>query len=147
MAKRKYREPAAQVYVGFDERGRETWFMVMLPEAFRWHAAFWAWLKYGGWQPIDTAPSGKPVLVHYRNSHGKGRTIKARWVARWTEEASFEAEDGCSEYNEENDTYYVTEGWWECVDNWDDFTEVKVSEGVPTHWHPLPEPSSEGEKP
>ena len=101
------------------------------------------WLDKPTWQPIETAPSGKPVLVHYRNSHGKSRVIKARRVERWTEEASVESEEGCYEYSEEHDTYYITEGWWECIDNWPDYTEVKVSEGEPTHWQPMPKPPSE----
>lgn len=65
MARRTPREKAAEVYCGFDERGRTTWSMVMLPEAFRWHAAFWAALRFGtGWQSLDPPPAHEePVLV------------------------------------------------------------------------------------
>ena len=31
-------------------------------------------------------------------------------------------------------------GWYECIDNWDDYTEVAIHEGEPTHWMPLPAP-------
>lgn len=97
------------------------------------------------WHPIDTAPSGKIILIHYRNSHGKSRVIKARHVKRWTEETSVDFEEGCGEYSEELDAFFITEGWWEQVDNWPDYTEIVVSEGEPTHWQPLPAPPSEGE--
>lgn len=92
------------------------------------------------WQPIATAPHSIPVLVHYKNSHDKSRVIKARFVARFTEEAGFDYEEGCAEYDEENDRYTTTEGWWEQIDNWPDYGEVAVHEGVPDHWMPLPEP-------
>lgn len=97
------------------------------------------------WLPIESAPSGKPVLIHYRNSHGKSRVIKARHVKRWTEEASVDFEEGCGEYNEDLDAYFITEGWWEQIDNWPDYCEVVVSEGAPDSWQPLPAPPSEGE--
>ncbi len=41
--------------------------------------------------------------------------------------------------NRAGDTTYVPEGWYECINNLDDYTFVAVSEGVITHWMPLPE--------
>jgi hypothetical protein len=91
--------------------------------------------RVDGWLPIDTAPKGKPVLVHYINGCGKGRTIKARYVDRFTEESSPDSE--CDEYNEENDTYYTLPGWYEMIDNWDEYSSVFVHHD-PILWHPLP---------
>lgn len=28
----------------------------------------------------------------------------------------------------------------ECIGNWDDYTEVAIHDGEPTHWMPLPAP-------
>lgn len=92
------------------------------------------------WQPISTAPQLQVVLVHYKNVLGKSRVIKARFTPRYTEEATDECEFGTQEYDEANDRYTLVEGWWECIDNWGDFSYVFVTEGVPDHWMPLPKP-------
>ena len=48
--------------------------------------------------------------------------------------------DECNcEYSEEDDEYYLCEGWYEVVKNWDDFNSVAVEDFV-THWMPLPNP-------
>ena len=48
--------------------------------------------------------------------------------------------DECDcEYSEEDDEYYLREGWYEVVKNWDDYNSVAVEDLV-THWMPLPEP-------
>ena len=89
------------------------------------------------WQTIDTAPKGKPILVHYTNIYGHGRTVKAYYIERFTEEASSDSEN--DEYNEADDTYYTLPGWYEMIDNWDDYTAVAIN-ADPTNWMPLPEP-------
>ncbi|ARV17515.1 hypothetical protein AEP_00555 [Curvibacter sp. AEP1-3] len=91
------------------------------------------------WQPIESAPSLQIVLIHYKNSNDRGRTIKARFVPRYTEESHQENDEGVTEYDEANDRYTLIQGWWEQIDNWDDFSEVYVSNN-PTHWMPLPKP-------
>jgi hypothetical protein len=87
--------------------------------------------------------SGVKVLACYRNKLGKLRRIRAHWTAAKTVEASSEDWDQCSEYDEATDTYYVTEGWFECIDNWGDYSAVAVCEGEVTHWMPLPEAPAE----
>ena len=88
----------------------------------------------------DALPkSGVTVLACYRNRLGKLRRIRAHWIAAKTVEANTEDWDQCSEYDEATDTYYVTEGWFECIDNWGDYSAVAVGEGDVTHWMPLPE--------
>ena len=48
--------------------------------------------------------------------------------------------DECNcEYSEEDDEYYLCEGWYEVIKNWDDYNSVAVEDFV-THWMPLPEP-------
>ena len=46
--------------------------------------------------------------------------------------------DECNcEYSEEDDEYYLCEGWYEVIKNWDDYNSVTVEDFV-THWMPLP---------
>lgn len=81
------------------------------------------------WQPIDTAPmTGRKVILFYLNRNIKPRTVMARWL---TDEQAAET-DG--------DDVGLEEGWYECIDNWDDYTEVAIHEGEPSHWMPLPDP-------
>lgn len=80
--------------------------------------------------------SGVTVMAAYQNSLGNWRRIRAQWVAEKSVESSPESEIG--EYDEETDTYYDPSGWYEAIDNWDDFTAVAVYQGEVTHWMPLP---------
>ena len=90
------------------------------------------------WVSVDDAmpKSGVTVLVCYRNSLGNIRRIRAKWTAAKTVEANAEYDWG--EHDEETDTYWTPEGWYECIDNWDEFSSIMVSEGEITHWMPLP---------
>jgi hypothetical protein len=92
------------------------------------------------WVPVTEAlpKSGVKVLACYRNRLGNLRRIRAMWTAAKTEEADSDDAEACSEYDEATDTYYVTEGWYECIDNWGDYSSVAVCEGEVTHWMPLP---------
>ena len=48
--------------------------------------------------------------------------------------------DECDcEYSEEDDEYYLCEGWYEVIKNWDGYDSVPVKDFV-THWMPLPQP-------
>ena len=50
--------------------------------------------------------------------------------------------DECNcEYSEEDDEYYLCEGWYEVIKNLDDYNSVAVEDFV-THWMPMP--STEG---
>ena len=89
-------------------------------------------------QVSDALPkSGVPVLACYKNILGNLRRIRACWVAAKTEEASLDYGE-CYEYDEETDEYYLPEGWYECMDNWHEYSSVAVCEGEVTHWIPLP---------
>jgi len=89
-----------------------------------------------GWRPIETAPANKPVLVRYNNELGKDRIIRAEYCPPRTVEASADAEV-CFEYDEERDVYWIEEGWYELIDNWDEWTSARVNH-EPTHWHWIP---------
>ena len=81
------------------------------------------------WQPIETAPKdGRKVILHYRNRNNVPRNVLARWfTAEWAEEI-----DG--------DGVGLAAGWYEHIDNWDDYTDIAIKEGDPSHWMPLPPP-------
>ncbi|HEY0955779.1 MAG TPA: hypothetical protein VGE36_13525 [Roseateles sp.] len=79
------------------------------------------------WQPIETAPTdGRKLILFYLNRNGKARTVMARWVT--DEEAAETDADGVG----------LEGGWYECIDNWDEYSQVTIHEGEPSHWQPLP---------
>ena len=43
----------------------------------------------------------------------------------------------CAEYDEDTDEYYMPEGWYEKIYNWDDYDLVAIPDHV-THWQRLP---------
>ncbi len=58
--------------------------------------------------------------------------------------ADFGADDDMALiYDESEDEYYVPEGWFERIENWDDYTDIAVGDYIVTHWMPLPEPPKE----
>ena len=91
----------------------------------------------------EPPPANIPLLATYKNSLGKTRTIKAMWVPRFTHEGMNEFEDLDLDYSEDTDTYYWPEGWYECLDNWDDYSYILVYQGTPTDYQPLPTPPGE----
>ena len=83
----------------------------------------------GAWLPITTAPkTGRKVILFYRNRNNKARTVMARWV---TDEEAAETDV---------DDVGLEGGWYECIDNWDDYSQVAIHEGEPSHWMPQPAP-------
>lgn len=51
-------------------------------------------------------------------------------------------DDIAYDYNEEEDEYYLKEGWYECINNWDEYSSIVIGDFV-THWQNLPEPPKE----
>jgi hypothetical protein len=95
-----------------------------------------------GWTlAADQVPqTGKAVLAHYTNSHGMGRRIRAEYIAAWTVQAEdvSDPDNECVKYSKQDDAYYLIDGWYELIDNWDEHGRISVTEGVITHWMPLP---------
>jgi hypothetical protein len=82
---------------------------------------------------------GVKILAHYLNSHGKSRTVCARWIpAKFYSDDSDLYGDDFLEYDEDSDICYLPEGWYEVIENWDDYGSFIIHEGEVTHWQPLP---------
>jgi len=77
----------------------------------------------------------KHVFAYYRNALNKKRRVIAKLIGQFESESTDDLED--CEYSEEDDKYYVIPGWYEVIDNWDDFSCVRITEDV-THWQELP---------
>ena len=98
-----------------------------------------------GWISVmDRFPdSGKHVLAacEIRLLYGgtKQYVCEAFYVEKYTVSEGVYPEDAdWYDYNEENDEYYLKEGWYEAIHNWDDYSSVIIGDFV-THWMPLPE--------
>lgn len=91
------------------------------------------------WMPVSSGlpPHGRNVVATYINRLGNRRTIIAHYIERWTEESFSDENEDNDEYSEELDIYYLKEGWYENLDNWD-YSSIIVHEGEITHWMPLP---------
>ena len=88
-------------------------------------------------------PVGRKVLATYQNEMSKRRIVCAVYYKRFSVESH--PDDCCEEQNDEycedDDTYYIRAGWYECIDNWDNFSEIFIHEGVVDYW--MPQPSTE----
>ncbi|MFG5778249.1 hypothetical protein ACFIQF_14365 [Comamonas sp. J-3] len=76
------------------------------------------------WQPIETAPKDKTILLGYANSHGHWRTMRGEWFSKEEIDELWEDPDG------------VEPGWFETSVEADDVPNVWRTN--PTHWQPLP---------
>lgn len=95
-------------------------------------------VKQESWLPIETAPKGKKIIVKYKNAYGNERIVFAKYIEKFTEESTCDTE--CeTDYSEDDDTFYLKEGWVELVENWDEFSSVYFdSANIPTGWMPAP---------
>lgn len=98
------------------------------------------------WIPVtERLPeNAEAVLVrgYAVNSPKYKATFKGRWIAAHSMLSDdFGADSDMDlEYDEAEDEYYVPEGWFERIENWDDYTDIAVCDFTITHWMPLPEP-------
>lgn len=91
-------------------------------------------VQYGDWQPIETAPKMRKVIVFYRNALGKARTVMAcYYLANALEMHDDYADVGT--YDEATGNSFAPEGWYEEHDSEDPIIHLQ---GDPTHWMPLP---------
>lgn len=90
--------------------------------------------------------SGKHVLVSckFKMVSGQtGRYVCDAYYAGKHQITTDDFYDDCEyEYDEEKDAYYLKEGWYEVIKNWDDYNSIVIEDFV-THWMPLPEPPKE----
>ena len=96
------------------------------------------------WIPVSERlpESGVHVLVacemdgQYRNGQ---YVCDGFYADRYTHKVENTDYDIACEYCEEEDEYYLWQGWYEVIKNWDDYNSVVIGDTV-THWMPLPEP-------
>lgn len=78
------------------------------------------------------------VIATYLNQWGKRRRVRAVYIRQYEEEESGPDDESCVEYCEEQDEWYIKEGWYELIDNWDTYSSVVIVEGKVDHWLPMP---------
>lgn len=98
------------------------------------------------WIPVtpETMPeSGVAVLLCCERRYHDGRIYRyicdGEYIAKHTETASGIDDDLSVEYDEETDEYYLAEGFYERINNWDEYSSVVISDFV-THWMTMPQP-------
>lgn len=97
------------------------------------------------WIPVSSGKmpkTGEKVMVtceHKFCGEPYRYICKAYHVDRFTMESDGNWDEGCDEYHEEDDTFYVLEGWYEVIHNWDDYGSVSIEDTVVAYM-PLPEP-------
>lgn len=64
------------------------------------------------------------------------------YAGKYKVKVGWRDEDTASEYSEEDDEFYLEEGWYEVIKNWGDYDSVVIDDR-PTHWMPMPEPPKE----
>lgn len=97
----------------------------------------------------DRLPEPEQVVLAFcevKPNGGKHQCIGFYVPDNWpSEQSDFNWEYECyGDYCEEIDDYFVKEGWYERIYNWDDYSAVGIGNFV-THWMPLPEPPKEDE--
>lgn len=95
------------------------------------------------WQPIETAPKQRKVIVHYLNPLGKSRCVMACYYGEKSLEMHDDYED-VGLFDEESGTLFADAGWYE---EHDSDNPIFPLGGVPTHWMPLPPPPAAREVP
>ena len=89
------------------------------------------------WIPASELPEEDQVIATYLNSYGKRRRVMAVYIRQYEEEAGVD-DESCVEYCEEQDEWYLKEGWYELIDNLGDYSSVAIVEGVVDYWMPVP---------
>lgn len=89
------------------------------------------------WRSVgDELPdSSKKVLACFERKNGIKITITAFYAGKYRIEDDMSDID--LDYCEEEDQYYLPEGWYEQIENWDEYSFLTCSFGKVTHWKPL----------
>ena len=99
----------------------------------------------------DRLPENGVYVLLCCEVHGDGGEIVGKYICvGYYAEANKIVAYGASsdyacDYSEEDDEFYLCEGWYETVKNCDNFNSVAVEDFV-THWMHLPEPPKEVEE-
>ena len=86
----------------------------------------------------------KKVLVNLHNTYGRDVILMASHIGyheRTSEDYGWQDFEGYTEYDEENDCFWIPECW--CESNYVEDNAnwiIDECEGIITHWMPLPEP-------
>lgn len=96
------------------------------------------------WQPIETAPSHKIILIAYTQKGRKKQSVIKAFQCDQYDIKSGDQNDN-SEYCEADDTYYIPGGWYEVIENWEDWGSIAVFGDV-TDWMPVPSLPIKGKK-
>ena len=83
-------------------------------------------------------PPGKKVFCSFINRQGNRRRICGHYLPALFMESDPDT-DAEIEWSDDEETAYYKEGWYENIENWDDYAFIAVCEGVVTHWTPLPD--------
>jgi hypothetical protein len=92
------------------------------------------------WQPIDTAPHMRKIIVHYLNQLGNHRAVMACYYTAKALEMHDDYEE-VGEWDESSGTTFAPAGWYEEHESEEPILPLS---GEPTHWMPLPQPPSTG---
>lgn len=100
--------------------------------------------KKSRWIPVTERLPESGVRVLFCCEKRSDGAVYKRYVCdgyyakRYTEQTWNNSGDIACEYREEDDEYYLMEGWYEVIENWDDYNSVSIADFI-THWMPLPE--------
>ena len=97
-------------------------------------AASPAWISV-----TDGVPEPRQVVCAcYRNEAGELCQIRAEFVAPKSRRAEDFDDLGEVDFDEATGLGYWPAGWYECIDNWGDYSRVQVCEGEVIAWVALP---------
>jgi hypothetical protein len=97
-----------------------------------------------GWISVDERfpDTSRKVIAYYKNELGKDRQVMAFYAKKYEIESESNDGSGCeSDYSEEKDAFFIPKGWYEKIENWDDYSSLRIESAV-TNWKersPAPE--------
>jgi hypothetical protein len=154
MSKEKQIDIITDLLIEFDEMGFAPTILVPNPEAYaiEWKKkltdALQGYCK-SEWISVDERlpESGVHCILccdmkRIDGTHSQ-YVCDGYFVERWKIIAHYVDDDCATEYNEIEDEYYLKEGWYEVIKNWDDYNSIVIDDTV-THWMPLPAPPKKG---
>jgi hypothetical protein len=89
-------------------------------------------------------PDNRKVLAYYKNDLNNDRIVIARYYGEKEMELT-DYDDLEGEYDDESGVGYWPAGWYEQIENWDDYSSVTIIHEV-LAWAPLPKPPGKAEE-